>query len=487
MGVDQARRGDPIFVKKSRHIYLHPETNQSKVNALGALHAEYVVYVRICVQHMLDNQRLTLKRSEKQAFFPKAEKLTSQIQKNARDHAIQIVSIWAKATYERAIKKHLTRAHRFGEVTAEERHALCTVGKHLISEPWKHVTQEAIDAYWGLLLDPEISGNPPRVSDRISMRMSENTCTLTDADEAVIAPMWIKISTLVSRKVVWLPLSGNPYVASSKEVTKGIHARKDKRGRWRFEVVERKEWAVPEPQPDAPGLGVDVGLNVVAATSDGRTFGADLKPKFDRLYERVKNLRANRQRQGLKENSPRLDRLELKLTGMVKTITGEVANKLVTSAPEGTVFVIEDLDLRGCRGQKRFAYRALAHNLETKAPIIKVNPAYTSQSCPSCGYVSRANRKGTDFVCRSCGRHSHADVVGGINLLRRSQDKQVGLGDHHRDVRELLRRRFRDFRRGSRTSPAELKTAPEPSGRRLTTGVSPPRRGRHSFKSDAYF
>lgn len=463
-------------MKKSRHIYLHHETNAGKIAALETLYVEYVAYVRICVQTMIESHRLILKRSEKQSFFPKAENLTSQIQKNARDHAIQIVSTWAKATYERVLKKHLNRLHRFEEITAEERHTLCTVGKHLISEPWKNITQEAIDAYWVLLLDPEISGNPPRVSDRIPMRMSESTCTLTDPKGAVHAPMWIKISTLQWRKVVWLPLSGNPYVGSANAVSKGIHARKDKRGRWRFEMVEKKEWAVPEIQPDAPRIGVDVGLNVIAATSDGRTFGADLKPKFDRLYEHVRNIRANRQRQGLKENSPRLDRLESKLTGMVKTITGEVANKLVRDAPEGTVFVIENLDLRGCRGQKRFAYRALAHSLEKKAPVIRVNPAYTSQTCPSCGYVSRANRRGIDFVCCSCGRRSHADVVGGINLLRRSQDEQVGLGDHHRDVRELLRARFRDSRKGIRTSAAGLakQPAPAPSGRRITTGVSPP-------------
>ena len=471
-------------MKKSRHLYLHPETNTGKIAALEALHVEYIKYVRTCVQTMLNGQRLNLKRSEKQTFFPKAEKLTSQIQKNARDHAIQIVSTWAKATYERALKKHITRLHRFDQISKEERHALCTVGKHLISVPWKHVTQEAIDAYWILLLDPEISGSPPGVSDRIPMRMSENTCTLTDTDEAFVAPMWIKISTLISRKVIWLPLMGNPYIQSVSNVSKGIHVRKDKRGRLRFEVMERKEWVVPEPEPDASRIGVDVGLNVVAATSEGRTFGADLKPKFDRLYQRVRNLRANRQRQGFKENSPRLDCLESKLSGMVKTITGQVANKLVKNAPEGTVFVLEDLDLRGCRGQKRFAYRALAHNLETKAPTIKVNPAYTSQECPSCGYVSRRNRSGVNFVCRSCGRESHADVVGGINLLRRSQDEQVGLDDPHKVVRELLRKRYLFRKNLVGDSSAGLRSnAPEPSGRRLTTEVSPPRRYRHSLKS----
>jgi predicted RNA-binding Zn-ribbon protein involved in translation (DUF1610 family) len=64
-----------------------------------------------------------------------------------------------------------------------------------------------------------------------------------------------------------------------------------------------------------------------------------------------------------------------------------------------------------------------------KAPTITVNPAYTSQMCPSCGYVSRENRRGIEFQCRSCGRISHADVVGAINLLGRSEDKQVGLDD----------------------------------------------------------
>ena len=193
-----------------------------------------------------------------------------------------------------------------------------------------------------------------------------------------------------------------------------------------------------------------------------------MKPKFNVLYNRVRNVRANRQRQGFKDNSPRLDRLESKLTGMVKTCAGEATNKLVEAYPSA-VFVIEDLDLRGCRGQKRFAYRGLHHSLATKAPCEIVNPAYSSQMCPSCGYVSRNNRKGTEFHCRGCGRISHADVVGGANLLGRSEDQQVGLDDHPSVVKAILRERYRARRRNS--SSGERNNAPAPSGRRLTTGV----------------
>lgn len=77
---------------KCRIFRLHPETNPFKLAGLEALHGEYVAYVRICVQAMLNQRTYNLPKSAKQAFFPRAEKLTSQIEKNARDHAIQIVS-----------------------------------------------------------------------------------------------------------------------------------------------------------------------------------------------------------------------------------------------------------------------------------------------------------------------------------------------------------------------------------------------------------
>jgi len=306
------------------------------------------------------------------------------------------------------------------------------------------------------------------------MRMSENTCSLEDPEETVHADFWLKISTLVSRKLAWLPLVGNPYVRKASDVSKGIHARKDRKGRWRFEAVDIKEWLVLEAEPELPRVGVDVGLNVVAATSSGHTFGADLQPKFNQLYNKVRAVRSNRQRQNLKDNSPRLDRLESKLSGLTKSITGRVSNELLLAYPE-SVFVLEDLDLSGCRGQKRFCYRALAHALESKAPTEVVNPAYSSQTCPSCGHVSRLNRSGTSFVCRQCGRRSHADVVGGINLLRRSESKQIGLDDHPSEVKEVLVRLYWNRGNLGRECPQDFlnKFAPLSYGRRLTTRASP--------------
>jgi putative transposase len=244
-----------------------------------------------------------------------------------------------------------------------------------------------------------------------------------------------------------------------------MELRQNRGGRWYLQVVERKDYPIPVLDPQAPRVGVDVGLNCVAATSTGRLYGQSLKPRFDRLYQKVQSIRANRQRQGLRENSPRLDRLEDRLSGLTKTACGHVANRLIQDHP-GHTFVIEDLDLRGCRGSKRFCYRGLHRALASKAPCLEVNPAYTSQTCPSCGYVHRSNRRGTKFKCRSCGRVSHADLVGGLNLLRRSEDQQIQLTDYPARIRTLLEARYR----ANRSSAPRGDPALGASNQELTRG-----------------
>ncbi|NMM35392.1 MAG: IS200/IS605 family element transposase accessory protein TnpB, partial [Phycicoccus sp.] len=52
--------------------------------------------------------------------------------------------------------------------------------------------------------------------------------------------------------------------------------------------------------------------------------------------------------------------------------------------------------------------------------IIPVDPAYTSQTCSGCGYMSRLNRPNqAEFACRSCGVLLHADHNAAVNIARR--------------------------------------------------------------------
>ena len=169
--------------QKARFFLLHPDTNSGKIERLETLHREYVSYVRICVQAMIDGRRLNLARSEKQAFFPKADKLSSQIEKNARDHAIQIVSTWAKARYSVKIKGLISKAKKDGEITETQAKALYTIGKYLRDNPGKGITQDDIGLYWEIL--DERGGRKPEVSDSLPMRLSEMTARPKDEEGAL--------------------------------------------------------------------------------------------------------------------------------------------------------------------------------------------------------------------------------------------------------------------------------------------------------------
>ena len=48
----------------------------------------------------------------------------------------------------------------------------------------------------------------------------------------------------------------------------------------------------------------------------------------------------------------------------------------------------------------------------------EINPAYTSQRCNKCGYISRKNRTSqSKFSCKKCGHSENADINAARNIL----------------------------------------------------------------------
>lgn len=64
--------------------------------------------------------------------------------------------------------------------------------------------------------------------------------------------------------------------------------------------------------------------------------------------------------------------------------------------------------------------RLLAYKIEAAGGrLIKVDPAYTSQTCSACGSVSKTHRKSQAvFKCSDCGHSAHADSNAALNILR---------------------------------------------------------------------
>ena len=78
------------------------------------------------------------------------------------------------------------------------------------------------------------------------------------------------------------------------------------------------------------------------------------------------------------------------------------------------------------RGWARLGAGIILNQMEYKAKrkgglVVRVNPAYTSQTCPSCQHIDKANRESQAvFRCKACGFSGHADQVGAINVRTRA-------------------------------------------------------------------
>ncbi len=92
--------------------------------------------------------------------------------------------------------------------------------------------------------------------------------------------------------------------------------------------------------------------------------------------------------------------------------------------------VLEELTLHGAGGRSRRMNRRLSswprreihRQIEYKAalagvPVIKVNPAWTSKTCPVCG-ARRRDRVGKVFVCLMCDWEMDRQINAGMNILK---------------------------------------------------------------------
>ena len=216
-----------------------------------------------------------------------------------------------------------------------------------------------------------------------------------------------------------------------------------KGGKWFVSVLMRRE--VEQPLPHGPSTGIDVGIARFATLSDG-TFLAPLN-SFKKHEQRLAKYQRRMARKTKFSNNWK------KAKGRVQRIHSSIANarndflhKASTQISKNHAMVcIEDLPVRNMSksasgtleapgrkvAQKKGLNKAILdqgwgefrRQLEYKTrwnggAFVAVPAAYTSQTCPCCGHISRENRQTQAlFACVSCGYENNADHVGAINVL----------------------------------------------------------------------
>ena len=126
-------------------------------------------------------------------------------------------------------------------------------------------------------------------------------------------------------------------------------------------------------------------------------------------------------KEGRRERNRVSQRLHLISKGLVELAVHEQA-----------AIALEDLHLpkgggTGRRLRRRLStwpQREIHRQIEYKAeergvPIIKVDPSYTSKTCPRCGDIKeRRSRVGQVFICNKCGWRLDRQINAGLNICR---------------------------------------------------------------------
>ena len=192
-------------------------------------------------------------------------------------------------------------------------------------------------------------------------------------------------------------------------------------------------------------LGIDVGVKLVVADSNGnKVLPLKLIKELSKLRLRAKQL--SNKKKGSKnryKSKIRLAKINLKIANKRK----DFLHKLSKQYSENQTVVVEDLKIKNMTKSAKGTVETPGKMVKQKAglnrvitqqswgmffemlqyklarnggELLKVDPRFTSQTCPKCEHVSKENRLSqAEFKCQKCNYINNADIVGALNVLAR--------------------------------------------------------------------
>lgn len=170
-------------------------------------------------------------------------------------------------------------------------------------------------------------------------------------------------------------------------------------------------------------LGIDVGVNNLAVTSERRFYGKDIKQK------RIKqdNFVSRIQSKGTRASKRKLKRMSGIWNRFMAWTNHNISKNIVDSLNKGDVIVMEKLlGIRQSAGYNKWvhkwAFRQFQSFVDYKAcmkgiRVVYINPAYTSKTCSRCHNVNTIRHSGF-FECKICGHSLNSDLNGARNIAQ---------------------------------------------------------------------
>jgi putative transposase len=319
--------------------------------------------------------------------------------------------------------KSLSYSHQSAELPecCEVRPDLAKVPSQVLQDAVKRVDL-AFDGFFRRCLAGEKPGYPRYKShiryDSMTFKQYGNSFSL-EAHSRKNRGTLILAKLGQVKMVMHRPLQGTPKTAIVKRTPTG---------KWFVSIC--CEEVSPEPVPESnKEVGIDVGLKTFAYLSDGTTLQ---NPRFFRQEE--KNLaKAQRKRDKTPKKSKERKRLNKRVARVHertknrrKNFAHQQSRKIVN---EYDLIAVESLVVRNMIKNPKLAksiadaaWSQFFEFLQSKAEeagreVIRVNPAYTSQTCSCCRHRQEMPLSVRIYACPVCGLVIDRDHNGSKNIL----------------------------------------------------------------------
>ena len=296
------------------------------------------------------------------------------------------------------------------------------------------------DAYTRYLKDPQTEGKP-------RFKARHRTVPAFTIPEAVK----LDGDRLRVPKVGWLRLAGSNQYVDCQPLTVRVRMEgTEQHPKWyAYVCYDVPAEHVKQPAPDG-ALGLD--RNVGQATdSEGTVYAMPDTDQLDANIQRKQRELSRKQGWGPQDKRPKsnrgrrvngqLQKLHRKRRRRRDNATHQTSRTLVETAH---TVVLEDLNTKDMTASAKGTREEPGTNVKAKSGLnrailasgwgqlerklaykaghmVKVDPAYTSQTCSRCGHVSKANRPSQAmFACQACGWALNADHNAAINILVRA-------------------------------------------------------------------
>lgn len=225
--------------------------------------------------------------------------------------------------------------------------------------------------------------------------------------------IWVQLQSIGNK--INLKLPGRKHIHFHKydswDLKKSVKLRKQGKQYFIDLFFEKK---APELKTEGKTVGIDIGYKKLIVSSENQIYDTGLENVYEKISRKKQGSQAFKR--SLKERDNKINESINKMP--LKEIKIIIVERLkdVKKNSKGKIFKKFNNKLQ------RWSYRKVFDMLSLRCEELgiffkEINPVYTSQTCSSCGFRDKNNRKGEKFLCLNCGNVLDADYNASLNIL----------------------------------------------------------------------